>query len=87
MYSLIFKYKTMSESIANMDKSVKCLALELPASVWNDVNQKWQEVKQGLEKVKSSLGEIVHGHETEVLNEKLACSEMAAVAKNAIALL
>jgi hypothetical protein len=31
-----------------MDKAVKCLMLELPGPVWNDVNQKWQAFKYSL---------------------------------------
>lgn len=29
----------------DMDRSIKCLALELPEPVWQDVNNKWQAFK------------------------------------------
>ena len=35
---------TGMDVIAEMSKSVKCLALELPESVWNDINKRWNAV-------------------------------------------
>jgi hypothetical protein len=35
---------TGMDAIAEMSKSVKCLALELPESVWNDINKRWNAV-------------------------------------------
>jgi len=34
--------------IADMDKSIRCLALELPEPVWEDVNKRWQSLKAAL---------------------------------------
>jgi hypothetical protein len=34
--------------IADMDKSIRCLALELPGPVWEDVNNRWQTLKADL---------------------------------------
>ena len=34
-----------------MDKSVRCLALELPEAVHDDVAKRWQNVKEGLSKI------------------------------------
>jgi hypothetical protein len=33
-----------SREIAEMSKSIRCLALELPGGVWDDVNSKWNAV-------------------------------------------
>jgi hypothetical protein len=38
----------MKKAIEEMDKSVKCLALELPESVHDDVAKTWQDVKKAL---------------------------------------
>lgn len=38
----------MKDELAEMDKVVKCLALQLPEAVWDDVNKKWQELKAQL---------------------------------------
>lgn len=43
--------QTMSEAIPNLksiddfDKCVTCLAVQIPAAVWDDVKQKWDAVK------------------------------------------
>lgn len=34
------------DAIAEFDKVVRCLALELPGPVWDDVNAKWQKIRQ-----------------------------------------
>jgi hypothetical protein len=39
----------MKEEISQMDKCVKCLALELPEAVWEDVQRKWNNLKVKLE--------------------------------------
>jgi hypothetical protein len=36
------------KSIKEMDRSITCLALQLPESVWDDINKKWQEVKKDI---------------------------------------
>ena len=36
---------------AEMDKVIKCLALELPESVWNDVDVKYRSLKAKVEKL------------------------------------
>ena len=38
----------MKQEVAEMDKAIKCLELELSSDVWNDVNEKWQNVKKAL---------------------------------------
>ena len=35
-----------NKAYAEMDKAVRCLALELPEAVWIDVNAKWQAVRK-----------------------------------------
>jgi len=39
---------------AEMDKVIKCLALELPESVWNDVDIKYRSLKAKVEKLTST---------------------------------
>ncbi|HRP30492.1 MAG TPA: DUF551 domain-containing protein [Agriterribacter sp.] len=41
-----------------MDNVIKCLALELPEPVWNDVNKKWQEFKATLQQSHAVSGEV-----------------------------
>ena len=42
--------QSLSHAVAEMDTSVRCLALELPVPVWEDVNIKWQKVRKLLPK-------------------------------------
>ena len=42
----------LKEKIAEMDKSIKCLALELPGPVWDDVARRWNELKTELTLIK-----------------------------------
>ena len=37
----------IDELAKDMDKAIRCLALELPEPVWNDVNKRWQNLKAG----------------------------------------
>jgi hypothetical protein len=39
------KYTTLYEKVAEMQKSVTCLALELPEAVHDDVSLKWNALK------------------------------------------
>lgn len=34
------------DAIAEFDKVVRCLAITLPEAVWEDVNAKWQRIRQ-----------------------------------------
>jgi len=74
----------MNNSINEMDRSINFLALELPETIWEDVNKKWENLKSDISNASDSCKKIIHGHETDVLKEKLACSEMAAIAKEAL---
>jgi len=38
----------LEKAIAEMDKSVLCLAIELPEPVWDDVSSKWQMIRGAL---------------------------------------
>lgn len=42
----------MKDAISKMDKSVECLALELPASVWADVKARWVLLKCNIESLR-----------------------------------
>ena len=33
-----------ADAINEMNRSIRALALELPESIWRDVNEKWQSV-------------------------------------------
>jgi hypothetical protein len=44
----VLKSKILEQAIDEMDKSVRCLAIELPELVWNDVNGRWQAIKNAL---------------------------------------
>lgn len=35
---------TAMDAIAEMSKAVRCLAIELPGPVWDDINKKWNAV-------------------------------------------
>lgn len=35
-----------SDCVAEMDRAVSALALELPVSVWRDVNARWSAVRE-----------------------------------------
>jgi hypothetical protein len=43
----------MKEKIAEMDKCVRCLALELPGPVWDDVHRIWLDLKEEIESEKN----------------------------------
>jgi hypothetical protein len=40
----------MESKIIEMDKCIRCLALELPGPVWDDVNRIWQDLKTEISK-------------------------------------
>lgn len=42
----------MTNEIKKMSTAVKCLALELPEPVWNDVNEKWNALLNALKPIK-----------------------------------
>ena len=61
--------------IADMDKSIRCLALELPGPVWEDVNKRWQSLKAALPAATTQDGDkegywFTPATETEYLNFK-----------------
>jgi hypothetical protein len=43
------KYETLYEKVAEMQKSVTCLAIELHEAVYDDVARRWQELKTEIE--------------------------------------
>jgi len=43
------------ESLENMDKSIRCLALELPEPVYDDVAAKWKAFNEDYTKLKGFL--------------------------------
>lgn len=61
----------LQDAIVEMSKSIKCLALELPDTVWEDVNMRWNEIVKHLmtaqtaadivDKIKAIREEIEHG--------------------------
>jgi hypothetical protein len=44
-------YTELYKKIAEVQKSVTCLALELPEAVHDDVSRRWQELKTEIEKI------------------------------------
>jgi hypothetical protein len=46
----------MESKIKEFDKVIRCLALELPEPVWDDVDKHWQELKTELEKPATNTG-------------------------------
>jgi hypothetical protein len=44
----------MKNEIAEMDKSIRCLALELPKSVHDDVSKTWQALKSAIKTYQNS---------------------------------
>lgn len=39
---------TKWEAVEDMDKAIFCLRYEVPAGVWMDVNERWQNLKDTL---------------------------------------
>ncbi len=58
----------MNTEIEVMDKTIKCLALELHEVVWKDVAEKWNAVKLAAASTVSEAGEDAIGQE-EILKE------------------
>lgn len=44
------------DSIKEMSRAVKCLSLELPESVINDIRKKWEDVLKEIEQLKETSG-------------------------------
>jgi hypothetical protein len=37
--------KEQEEAVAEMERAIRALGFEVPASVWNDINARWRAVK------------------------------------------
>ena len=37
----------IDELTKDMDKAIRCLALELPEAVWSEIDKRWQNLKAG----------------------------------------
>lgn len=74
----------MMNSINEMNKCIKCLYITLPASIADDVDNRWQNVSKEIERLKKALRDIESCPRSFLDGKQPVASVMVKIAEKAL---